>query len=312
MAMEEKRVLSLVSNKSKKVFLSTNTKIATTNKVDIILSPEFYWVRVFDIPVKNISQARHVLPTLFEDILETVNQLSYEIIKLEDNRYLCFAYINKKIYEAIKLSGINPALVNGVYFAQNECKNFEQFFIEDKSFLYTSDGILVKVPNELLSQKTDLSKQLDKINLSNHKVDIKFYNKVLSSKQIYALIATCIFFALINVIKIVDYKNSTEKIDEKIASLKANSSLPESILQTNSIIKKYKKIATKELKKREAFEYIVKNKEFKLSSLELKKDVLNLDFKNTNKSKAEKYILKKYKIISSKQTNEKLNIKVQL
>jgi predicted transcriptional regulator len=43
--------LNLVSSsKSRKIFLSSNTKIYENSKVDIILSPEFYWVRIFDIP----------------------------------------------------------------------------------------------------------------------------------------------------------------------------------------------------------------------------------------------------------------------
>ena len=90
--------MNLVLNKNSKIFLCSNTKIETSFKVDIILSPEFYWVRIFDIPVKNITQAKNVLPTLFEDIVDSISDLSYQVIKLEDNKYLCFAYINKRIY----------------------------------------------------------------------------------------------------------------------------------------------------------------------------------------------------------------------
>ena len=86
-------------------------KIYENSKVDIILSPEFYWIRIFDIPVKNIAQAKAVLPSLFEDILLKVGELSYQVIKLEEGKYLCFAYINKKVFEAIKNSGINLSLV---------------------------------------------------------------------------------------------------------------------------------------------------------------------------------------------------------
>ena len=158
--------MNIVSNnKNRKIFLSSNTKIYETSKVDIILSPEFYWVRIFEIPVKNTTQAKAVLPTLFEDLLLKVTDLSYQVIKLEENKYLCFAYINKKIFEAIKNSGINLSLVNGVYFAQNECKEFRQFCVEDKSFLYTNDEILVKVPNEVLSQKVEIDEFLQNINL---------------------------------------------------------------------------------------------------------------------------------------------------
>lgn len=110
---------------------------------------------------------------------------------------MCFAYINKKIYEAIKNSGINLSLVNSVYFAQNECKDFRQFIVEDKS-LYTDDDILVKVPNGILSENIDLNENLHHINLSNNKVDIKLYNNILSSKQIYLIVAISLLFSIIN------------------------------------------------------------------------------------------------------------------
>lgn len=303
--------MSLVSNKSKKVFLCSNTKLEIDHKIDIILSPEFYWVRIFDIPVKSLTQARHVLPTLFEDILESTSELSYQVIKLEDNKYLCFAYINKKIYEAIKSSGINLSNINSIYFAQNECKDFNQFVVEDKSFLYTNDNILVKVPNALISEKIDLKEHIDEINLSSNKIEIKLYNNILTTKQIYSILAVCFVLSLANFFKIYDYKKEILIIDNKIEKIKENSSLPSSILQADSIIKKYKNIASSEIKKREALEYILSNNDFTLKDVELD-DVLILNYENVDKKKVEEFIKKKYKIISSVANNLNLNIKVQL
>ncbi len=87
-----------VSNKEvQKIFLTSNTEVVDfQKKIDIIISPEFYWVRKFEIPVKNETQARHVLPTLFEDIVNDDAILIYQVIKLEENKFLCFAYNNKK------------------------------------------------------------------------------------------------------------------------------------------------------------------------------------------------------------------------
>lgn len=304
--------MSLVSNNSNKIFLCSNTKVEIKGKVDIILSPEFYWVRIFDIPVKNISQAKYVLPTLFEDILENINDLSYQVLKLEDDKYLCFAYENKRIFEEIKKSGISLSSVNSIYFAQNECKSYPQFIVNDKSFLYTDDGILVKVPNALLSSPVNLDDKYDELNLSSNKVDIKLYNNVLSSSQIYSIVAVFIILAFVNFYKMFDYKNETLLMEEKIEKLRVTSKLPSSMIQTDSIIKKYKKIVSKEKIKREAIEYILRNKSFKLKRFSLEKDVLNLSFINTDKRKAEKFISKKYKILSSKVSSLNLNIKVKL
>lgn len=302
--------MSLVSSKNNKVFLCTNTKLQINHKVDIILSPEFYWVRIFDIPVKSLTQARHVLPTLFEDILENTDDLSYQVLKLEDNKYLCFAYINKKIYEAIKNSGINLSLVNSIYFAQNECKDFPQFTVEDKSFLYTDDNILVKVPNAIISEKVNLNDYIEKINLSSNKVEIKLYNNILTPKQIYTILAICFVLSIINFYKIFDYKNEISNIDEKIVKIKNNSNFPSSTLQADSIIEKYKTVAKLEIKKREALEYVLQNNSFKLKNVELNRESLTLNYENADKKKLEEYLSKKYKIISSIVKNLDLNIKV--
>ena len=309
---ERWRILSLVLNKSNKIFLCSNTKIEVSNKVDIILSPEFYWVRIFDIPVKNITQAKHVFPTLFEDILDNVSDLSYQAIKIEENKYLCFAYINKKIYEAIKNSGINLSYVNSVYFAQNECKSFKQFTVEDKSFLYTQDDVLVKVPNGILSENIDLNENLHHINLSNNKVDIKLYNNFLSSKQIYSIVAISLFISIINFAKVYDYKNSVLILDEKIELEKEKSNLPSSIIQVDSIISKYKNISDQEIKKREVLSYLLENSNFKLDNISLEKDILTIVYQNSDKTKVEEYINKKYKIISSQVENLDLYIRIKI
>ena len=306
--------MSLVSNKSKNknIFLSTNSKIQTHEKVDIILSPEFYWVRIFEIPVKNIMQARHVLPTLFEDILENVTELSYQVIKLKNNKYLCFAYINRRIYEAIKKSGISLSLVNGIYFAQNECTNYEQFKNEGKSFLYTEDGILVKVPNLLASQSVELSKDIDSIVLSSNKVDIKLYNNVLSTKQIYSIVFVLIVISIMNIYKLFDYKNEVLVLEDKIQEIRLESKLPNSSIQTNSILKNNSRKIQNEIKKRDFLEYILVNESLKLKEISLNRDIITLVINTLNRKNAEDYISNKYKILSINDSSPDLNIRIKL
>jgi hypothetical protein len=304
--------LSLVSNKSKKVFLCKDTIIDTQDKVDIIISPELYWVRIFDIPVKSITQARHVLPTLFEDILENVRELSYQVQKLPDDKFLCFAYENKKVFDAIKNSGVNLSLVNSVYFAQNECKEIPQFKCENKAFSYTKDGVLVKIPSALLSEDKDINEEIQNITLSSNRVDIKLYNNLLNTKQIYMIIAASLIFTFINIFKISDYNTEISKIEDKIETLKTSNKMPSSMLQLNSIVNTYKKDAKLEIKKRELIDYIFKNKEFNLLNLSLEKNVLEVNLIDSNKAKVDDYISKKYKVLSSKTKGLNLTVRIEL
>lgn len=305
--------MNIVSNnKNRKVFLSSNTKLYETSKVDIILSPEFYWVRILDIPVKTISQAKAVLPTLFEDLISKSTDLSYQVIKLEDNKYLCFAYLNQKIYETIKHSGLNLSLVNGIYFAQNECTEFRQFIVDGIGFLYTQDNILVKIPNEIISDKVNLNEYIHTINLSSNKIDIKLYNNYFNKKQLNILIIIFVLISIINFIKYISYSNEISKENEKIEEIKKKNNLPSSMIQVDSIINTNKKIAQMEIKKREALEYLFSNGNFEIKHIELDKDILNIDFLNVDKAKIEEFISKKFKIISSGAQNLTLTIKVQL
>ncbi len=304
--------MSLVSSNNKKVFLSTNTKITSTEKVNIILSPELYWVRIFDIPVKNTTHARHVLPTLFEDILSDISELSYQVVKLEENKYLCFAYINKTIYEAIKKSGIPLSLVDNIYFAQNECEKIKEFTFDNKSFIYSPDNILIKVPNIMLSNPINLNENINKIELSSHKIDIKLYNNVLSSKQVYSILAIILCISIINIYKLFDCKAQSSKIENEIDIQKEQSNLPSSILQTNSILKKYESIENKDIKKRDFLEYLLSNKTFKIDKINLNKDIFFITFNSSDKVRVEKYISKKYKIISSKVKALDIQVQVKL
>ncbi len=304
--------MSLVSSKNKKVFLYPNRKLNVHTRVDIILSPEFYWVRVFDIPVKNSTQARHVVPTLFEDIIDNSSELSFQVIKLEDGKYLCYAYSNNKIFEAIKNANIPTSLVNAVYFAQNECIDFKSFKVDDVGFVYTQDGVLVKLPKGMNNDGINLDEKIENINLSVNKVDIKFYNNVLSTKYIYYIAAILFVVSLLNIVKVFSYSNAIGNIEDKIVRLKAKSSLPSSSVQTNAILKKYKTKVNLEIKKREVLEYILESKKFNLSSLELDKNILFLSFENEDKDKLESYIKKKYDILSINTKNMFLNVRIKL
>ena len=304
--------MKLTSNKIKKVFLSKDTKLNNNFKFDILLSPEFYWVRLFDIPVKTASLAKEVLPTLFEDIVNSVNELNYQVIKVDENKYLCFAFENKILLESIKNSGVSFSNVNAIYFAQNECSNLKDFKSANKSFFYTKENILVKVPNTLISTNNKIEEYIENIELSPYKVDIKLYNNVLSKKHLISIFLICISFSLINFYKYFEFKNNNTSLEENILNIKKTNKLPSSSIQTDNIIKKYRKNINNEIKKRDFLHYILKKNKFKMNEFELKKNIATIRFENTNKKSVEEYISKKYTILSSKVRAFNLEIRIKI
>lgn len=306
--------MTLVSNKeSQKIFLTTKTSEEQfAKKIDIILSPEFYWVRKFEIPVKTETQARHVLPTLFEDVINDTTVLTYQVIKLEENQFLCFAYNNKKIYEVLKKSNIPISNITSIYFAQNECVKFNTFEVDSLKFMYTSDGILIKVPSQLLTDTMDLKKVIHNINLSSHKLQIKLYNDVVSSKYYYYLFIIFVVLIVVNAFKYFNYSNELTKLENQMIKTKELNKLPSSMIQTNSILNRYEKTIVKENKKRDALAYIMSNSRFSLKNIDINNDVMSLEYLAVDKNKVDKFISKKYKILSSKMNSFTLKVRIKL
>lgn len=307
--------MTLVSSKeTEKIFLTTRTKFSeTTNQIDIIVSPEFYWVRKFDIPVKTEAQARHVLPTLFEDVIDEVTTLTYQVIKLEDNQFLCFAYNNKKIYEAIKKADIPTSEIASIYFAQNECKNFKSFHMDDMVFMYTDDDILVKVPSNIqVEEAIPLRKVLNNIKPSNYKLQMKLYNDVISSKFYYTLFIIFGILIVTNFFKYFSYSSEVTNLEKQMENIKRTSKMPASMLQVDSILKKYDSSVLIENKKRDAISYIFNNTKFNLKSLYFDKENLILEYVSINRQELERFLRRKFKNISINQSsiNTKVSIKL--
>lgn len=303
--------MNLVSNKTNnKVFLCLDSILEVDSKIDIILSPEFYWVRIFEIPLKNEKHALNVLPTLFEDLIDVDDDLNYSLKKLEENKYLCYAYSNNKIYEYLKKTATNLSLINSVYFAQEECKDQRVFSVDTKAFMYTEDNILVKVPSNFFQDIKPLD--LESLSLKSSNVNIKLYNNSFNLNTLYTLVFVFLCFSVINFYKLFEYKDELSYLENKKIELLEVSKIPSSMIRANSIIKAYELRAQKEVRKRKALHYILSNKKFKLRNVNLDNDILDLTFENVDKRLLESYISKKYKIISSRVNALSLNIKVKL
>ena len=118
-------------------------------KVNVILSPKFYWVRKEALPVKKVSQAYKIVESFFSDILPE-GEYKYKIIK-HDGYFLLFAYQDRLIIEAIRESALDISLVNRLFFIQNELTGVEGIVdINGDDWLYEQDDIWVKLPRHLL------------------------------------------------------------------------------------------------------------------------------------------------------------------
>ena len=83
----------------KALYISEDVEVGEiTNKVDIILSPKFYWIRIEELNVKKEKEALKFAPSIFEgQFEESSSSYRYLAIKGNENKYIFIAYNPKTI-----------------------------------------------------------------------------------------------------------------------------------------------------------------------------------------------------------------------
>ena len=293
--------MHLLSNKPVKIFFleKNTTKIIPNEKMSLILSPEFYWTRFFELPVKSVAAAIEILPDLFEEFLP-FNNYSYQAIKLADRKFLCFAYNNDEIYNMIKKLKFPISLIKNIYFAQNEFKDYESFSLNETSYMYINT-ILVKVPKNVnVKEIPVLDNNLQGLKLSKTKVPLKLYKSLIDKKYLYLLLTFLFFLSSLNVLKILIYKTEINKNKNEMQNIKKRYHLPSTMLQTKSIIKNYDKKIEENIKIRAQIKHLVFYKKIEkniiFKKIKIEDDSLIVYVNTTNSNKFKKYIEKKYSI----------------
>jgi hypothetical protein len=257
-------------NRSKKkiLFLSSTSHHNDDGQVDIILSPELYWVRLFTIPVNNTKDALSVVPTFFDDFLNILDYKFYAI-KQTNNKYLCFAYNESKIIDLIKQSNINFNNISKIYFAQNEFHKLNNVKLANEYFGY-QNNILVKYPLNLIDKNSFRTFNLSSQNLSKYSISIYKTSKYLDVKSIYTLSIVFIFISILNFSKIININSQISIININQKRIQKEYKLLPTKLQTRSIIKKLNRIKNRQENIRKSLEIALlesKNKQLKVISL---------------------------------------------
>lgn len=180
------------------LFIDKTSKpsILSENKINVILSPSFYWVKKESLPVKSAYKAKKFLPSLFESILPEGNY-SYHAIKKDDG-FEVFAYDDAAIISYFEQNGIKTSQIEGVYFAQIQIPPQEEpFLINDQVSMVCNDGIWSIIPSKYVKNANEISKVLQNVTLKE-KISIDlFKNFVLPQEQLNKIIASFVVLILI-------------------------------------------------------------------------------------------------------------------
>ena len=295
---------------------SSTIKINSDEKVDIILSPSFYWMRIEELKIDSLSQVLKIAPSIFENSIPQGNY-SYFAIK-ENGKYTIFAYDEAKIIDFLNRNGVNLSQINNFYFAQTELKDYSKpIKINNATSLVVQNGQLFSIATSYINDYIDFNSL--NIKLSKYKIPIKRYNNsLLNEKTIFHME---ILLIVLIVLYGIDYKIKKSVLKDE--SIKLNEiyqkyNLPQTSFEIESIKGKLEKYKKEEEKLRESFKNILSipfQKGEYIKSLQKDKNIISIEILVNSVKRAtiiKKYLENHFKTLSANlKDSKKLYLKLK-
>jgi len=311
---------------------STNDiDINKNEKVDLILSPAFYWVQDVKLPVKYEFQAKNLLPSVFDGILsegnysyKTYKSVSiYPKNKLNDSQnisWMVYAYDDTIISNKLDSLKLNNSNINSIYFAQSELEHQENpIKLNDTQALVKHDNILITMPLSLTKEAKEFEEVVSSHERTKQAININRYaNLPISEKSINVIAVTLIAFIGLYLTEFMINKKSLKELYTQSAQTQQTYRLPTTSFELNSMKKSLKKIASSQEDLRSISEYILNaplKKDEHVIFLELKNSKFSVKVNLTEPKRAEiikKYWQKKVSIKSMKVKDNTLIAKINL
>lgn len=304
------------------IFLQTNTifkPLHKKEKVNLILSPSFYWVKVFTIPVDTPNKALFLLPNLFEDYFDIAGY-SFYVIKISENQYLSFAYDEEKIIQKLKSLEIPQNKIVNIYFAQNEFQNLptvaehKVFGYGDEVFMFEKE-LLVKIPNNLVGEGKIPQLDLSKIVLGEHWVQLHSYKKFTSNKTVQFASGILLGFSILLFIQTFVFKQMTNEYPQKIEAIKQQYNLPPTLIQATAITNEYNKTIREYKRYRDAIGVVVSANTISnvtIETITLQNNKLLITYKTQKPKEIETYLKKEFRKVTSIVNDGNMDVRIEL
>jgi len=245
--------LTKIFKSNNKIFyLTDKSPVCESGGFDVILSPQFYWVKKVELPVKRVSQALSLAESVYANSLPE-GDFAFEASKSGDE-FVIIAYDKEKIFQVLKEKFIKNAKVSGVYFAQNEFSELDGCCgIDQNSSLINLNGLVLQVPRVCTDSKKEISQYLENKKLSRNKVTLgAFESSVVDAKEFYLLAAGVVILFASFVMDTINYKSEINSLEKQKQELVSKYDLPQTSIQLASIKKSLTKTFTTQKKIRDA------------------------------------------------------------
>ncbi len=226
---------NLFSNNTKIIFLTQNTMPQTQGLYDVILAPQFYWVKKVSLPVKSLSEAKKLAESVYDGSLPE-GSYSFEVSK-KDDEFIIIAYDKEEISNLLSRYFTQNAKVNAIYFSQYEFSNLDACCtIDAHSSLVNIDGLLMQVPRNCTEPKLVIEDLLKNKKLSKTKVKLGSLDHEVMDKRTFAVLAASVVAILSAfVLEYINYKKDISSLEEARLALVQKYDLPPTSMQLKSI-----------------------------------------------------------------------------
>lgn len=321
--MISKHIRQVILNFYKKkhiYFITKKFDKTIKSQSDIILSPEFYWVKKINLNIKFSYEVKKMAPSIFDGVLPK-GDFSYKVFKIAPKEFVVIAYDIKHIIEELKFLKIDISFVDKIYTIQSEFQNHDLFLKAEESLgIISQDGVIVCLPLRFLSEipKINIDDAIQK-KLSSNYIYSKNFKEIGINKKESNLISWFLFLSVLvlltQVIKVEKERWTIKKQKERITKKYA---LPKTSFETKSIQAEFLKTDQNQNHLREALSYLRKfdllTTEF-FNSLRYEKSYLKFSI-HLDSVKRERviknFISKKFKIIKTGKIGENYTFEVNL
>jgi hypothetical protein len=265
-------------------------EISPQERVDVMLTPEFYTLKRESLPVKYAYQAKKIAPSLFDGMLDEGEVYAYFVSRGKEG-WEFIAYAPQKIRDFLLSKGITPEKTGKIFFAQQAVETLKNpVALGEEKALVSLDEVATVVPRAALAEGETLATAAS---LVRPKKGISLggsEESLLTLKQSLSLAAVLLLFAGMWFYEGLGYGGDTQKEQSRIEELLAAYPALGSSYARQSVAEKYQKLDQTERRKREVIKALSKMifKGVTLTSLEMNDKGFKAEFATTGKEVADK------------------------
>ena len=256
-----------------------------TAPVDVILSPQFYWIKKIDVPVKSKAEAKKIAKNLFD-----LDEKAYHY----DAIFLGDIYFAVAIKKDLRLS-IEKKYIRSIRLAQTELFDYECINVSKNHSIKKVEDILFCFPHNDSCPEIDAI--LPTLKLSKHTIDL--YNRIdIDRVSIALLFVGMLFISITFLLQGFEYKKALQTLEAKKETLHTKYHLPTSSYALDAILKKYKKIDAHQTKLRKDLAFFSRAPVQRFESLQYDGKVYDITARSDKN--LDSYFKKRFTILSSR------------